>query len=293
LPEGAETSWRISSSPGTRAINRKLSVSLALPALRSGALVAILAATLALAAPAPRAQAHPFGPPQTATVVATAGDSLQVRWKFGGSDDISYLAVALDVLPDDRVTLDGAVFFEDGDDSLVASAPAFHDYVLQHILVANDGRPCTGVVEALSELTEDGATVDYRCPTPLGTAALTIDMLNDLHPAYRTLTTGPDGQRAVYDGENTVHEWTFDTAGLPTGAVANGSAVDVATPSGSGQPPGSTNGPRPVAAPVPSAAAAGTDLGRGAAVQLAVVGGALLVIAAGITVWFRTKKRRA
>ncbi|RIJ67037.1 hypothetical protein D1871_23520 [Nakamurella silvestris] len=270
-------------------------MSLALPTLRSGALVGALAATLLLTAPPPPAQAHPFGPPQTASITVTGADTVQVRWRFGGTDDISYLAVALDVLPADRVTLDGAVFYEDGDDALVAAAPAFHRYVLQHITILNQGLACVGEVEPLSRLADDGATVNYRCPGPLGNAAVSLDMLNDLHPAYRTLATGPDGQRAVYNGESAVHDWVLGTATGGSAPATSGSSA----PAGTAVPGATAGSGKPAAVPASEVAAlgpadpvaAGTDLGRGAAVQLAAVGGGLAVIA-GVTIWLRTRKRR-
>ncbi|WP_029137553.1 hypothetical protein [Nakamurella lactea] len=272
-------------------------MTLARAVLRSAVLVTLLAAVPVLLVPAPRALAHPFGPPQTATIEAVGADAVQVRWQFGAKDDISYLAVALKVVSADRVTLDGAVAFEDGDAALVAASPVFHTYLLQHISVNNQGEPCTGTVGPAGALTEEGTTVTFRCPGRLGATAVRIDMLNDLHPAYRTLATGPDGQRAVYDGETTVHDWTLDAAeaGRPTpaGAVTSaGAAPAPASAGGLGTTPSETPVATGVVAAQPPPVAAATDLGHGAAVQLAAVGAGLLVLAAGTLVWRRGRRRR-
>ena len=156
-------------------------------------------------APAP-AEAHPFGPPQAAEVSA-AGDRVQVRWRFGATDDLSYLAAALEALPPERVLLDGAVLYEAGDEELLTEDPAFHDYVGQHLLASRAGQPCTGEVESVADLPEQGVVVAFDCPAATGPVSVTIDMLTDLHPAYRTLATGPGGQRAVYATDAPSHEW--------------------------------------------------------------------------------------
>ena len=154
-------------------------------------------AVLALLAPAPAADAHPFGPPQTAEISA-AGDRVQVQWRFGATDDISYLGAALEALPPERVLLDGAVLYEEGDEELLTGDPAFHDYVLEHLAASRGGEPCTGEVESVDDLPDEGVVVGFDCPRRTGPVSVTIDMLTDLHPAYRTLATGPGGQRTVY-----------------------------------------------------------------------------------------------
>lgn len=225
-------------------------------------LLTVLATTLiAVVVPAGAAQAHPFGPPQTVTVDG-ADDTVRVRWRVGGTDDLTLLGVSLGVLDRDRVMLDGAVFYEDGDAGALAAAPAFRAYLLDHIAVSSAGQPCTGDVTALDALATTGVDLAYRCPggvDGLATAAVSVTTLTDLHPAYRTLATGPAGQRAVYDAEQPTHDWSFD--GTPAG-----------------------DGDRPAAA---------EDLGTSAALQLgAVLGVLLLAVLAGL-VWFRRRGRRA
>lgn len=170
-----------------------------------------MALPLLSVAVAPAAHAHPFGPPQTAQV-SVDGDRLVVRWSFGATDDISYLAAALDALPPERVLLDGVVLYESGDDELLTGSPAFEDYVLQHLTATRDGAPCPGEVEATDDLAEDGIPVSFSCADGTGPVAVTVDMLTDVHPAYRTLATGPGGQRAVYAADSPIHDWDLDLA---------------------------------------------------------------------------------
>ncbi|CAN5466914.1 hypothetical protein BH09ACT12_BH09ACT12_33440 [soil metagenome] len=177
--------------------------------LTSPFLAALLAVLPVLVALAPPAEAHPFGPPQTAEV-SVADDQVRVRWHFGATDDVSYLAAALDVLPPDRVMLDGAVIYQDGDDGLLSVAPAFQDYLLEHIRVARAGQSCSGTVESTEDLPSRGVLLGFGCSESTGPVSVTIDMLTDLHPAYRTLATGPGGQRAFYAADQAGHNWDLD-----------------------------------------------------------------------------------
>lgn len=170
-------------------------------------LLVLLLAPLWMLAAAP-ASAHPFGPPQTAEVSAS-GDRVLVQWRFGATDDISYLAAALEALPPERVLLDGVILYEEDDEALLTSASGFEPYVLEHLRVTRAGSPCAGSVDEVSDLATDGVVVGFSCPTASGPVSVTVDMLTDLHPAYRTLATGPDGQKAVYAADDPTHDWSL------------------------------------------------------------------------------------
>ncbi|WP_244931962.1 hypothetical protein [Nocardioides sp. W7] len=216
------------------------------------ALTAVLTALpILVAGPA---EAHPFGPPQQVAVDADdAPGTVRVRWRVGGTDDLTLLGVSLGVLPPDRVMLDGAVFYEDADASALAASAAFRDYLLEHIEVAGDGSPCAGDVTADETLATEGVEVSFDCAEPVTTAAVSVTTLTDLHPAYRTMATGPAGQRAVYSADQPDHEWSL--AGEPAGDAATS--------------------------------------GTSAALQLgAALGVLLLAVLAGL-VWFRRRGRRA
>jgi hypothetical protein len=222
---------------------------------RALALVLAALAPLLAGAASPSA-AHPFGDPQTVEVEATSEPTeVRVRWRAGGADDLTLLAISLGALPQDRVMLDGAVWFEDGDADALAAAPRFADYLLDRIGVASGAIDCPGAVTG-TDLLGAGATLVFTCPAPVETATVDVRTLLDLHPAYRALATGPDGQRAVYDQDVTSHDWTF--AGHPSGSVA-----------------------------------APASAGRSAAAQLGTIGGiALAAVVAGL-LWYRRRGRRA
>ncbi|GIJ30373.1 hypothetical protein Vqi01_55350 [Micromonospora qiuiae] len=167
------------------------------------------------------ASAHPFGPPQQIKVAGEGDHEVRVRWLVGGTDDLTLLGVALGVLSQDRVLLDGAVVYEPADGAALAGAPEFADYLTERITVTQDGRPCAGEAGVAGDLASGGADVLFTCPEPVSRVIVTSRMLTDLHPAYRTLARGPDGQKVVYDGTHESAEWTVGTGtGTGTGTGA-------------------------------------------------------------------------
>ncbi|WP_238005837.1 hypothetical protein KZZ52_41495 [Dactylosporangium sp. AC04546] len=185
-----------------------------------------------MAAVATPAAAHPFGDPQT--VAVTFDDQrpevVHVRWRVGGPDDLTLLGVSLGLLPSDRVKPDGSVDYRYTDPAVIASSEQFAAYLLRQITVTDDGRPCTGELEPPRALDLKGAIADYACPGPIAAATVTVRMLTDLNPAYRTLATGPGGQRTVYEAGKDTHDWTV--AGAPTGgdpSLGRSAAVQIAT----------------------------------------------------------------
>lgn len=225
--------------------------------------VALLAGSLAAIVPV-AAQAHPFGDPQTVEVSGTGErNEVRVRWRAGGADDLTLLAVELGALPAERVMLDGAVWYEDGDADALAASPAFGDYLLDRITVTAGRSRCRGAVSDL-DLVGTGATLTFSCPGPTDVATVEVRTLLDLHPAYRTLATGPEGQRAVYDARSTSHDWSL-----------TGGDSSPATPA------------------EVSVSAASADVGRSAALQLGTVGAVALAALLTGLLWLRRRGRRA
>lgn len=181
------------------------------------ALAVALAVTLALAGGVWKsASAHPFGDPETAVISLVDTDTLRVRWAVGMLDDYTYLALDLDLIPTERVMLDGAVDPVDTDPALLADAPAFERYLLDHISVSVGDQACPGRVQPVDDLADDGVDVDFDCPSAVSTATVTISMLTDLSEYYTTVATGPAGAQQVYAGSQLTHDWSFG----PTAATA-------------------------------------------------------------------------
>ncbi|MEV6287152.1 LPXTG cell wall anchor domain-containing protein [Kribbella sp. NPDC051770] len=214
--------------------------------------IAVLAAGLAAASVTPAA-AHPFGDPQTVTVALARPDVVRVHWKVGGLDDLTLLGIALELLPRDRVMLDGAVFFRPSDAAAVGPSGKFADYLLRQISVTSGDARCVGKVQPVKDVAKAGAIVDYTCTGPVGKALVDVRTLTDLNPAYQTLATGPAGERAVYGSDRTTHEWLLGDVPAEQQQVA-------------------------------------VQTGRSAAIQLsAVIGGVVLAAAAALFVVRRRK----
>ena len=200
----------------------------------TGLTCALACAAAVFGGPAP-ASAHPFGDPQTVAIAADPArpDVVRVHWKVGGLDDLTVLGVALGLLPQDRVLLDGAVFYEDSDAATIGPSPAFAAYLLKQVTVTSDGQECAGTVAPSTDLARAGAAIAYTCPAAVGVATVAVRTLTDLNPAYRTLAAGPGGARAVYTSDAYSHEWTLSavrsgagrSAALQIGAVAVGLLV--------------------------------------------------------------------
>lgn len=192
-------------------------------------LVAVVSSLLlgCVVVPAPRAEAHPFGDPSVAEVALSAPDTVRVTWRFGMSDDLTHLALWLDLLPAERVMLDGAVFFEPADQQLLATAPAFTDYLLEHVAVTTSAGDCSGSVVDIADLVDAGATLDFTCPDVVSEARVDLAVLTDMNPAYTTMASGPAGQKQVYDGEQPSHAWALGSVdgGAPTSPELGRSAV--------------------------------------------------------------------
>ncbi|WBB70791.1 hypothetical protein [Micromonospora sp. WMMD812] len=208
------------------------------------------------------ASAHPFGAPQQIEVAGDGEQGVRVRWRVGGTDDLTLLGIDLGVLPKDRVMLDGAVTYEDSDAAAMATAPEFAGYLTERIAVTQGGRACAGKVDVTDDLAADGADVLFSCPGPVSTVTVTSRMLTDLHEAYRTLARGPDGQKAVYDAKHESADWS----------IAGG------TDAGSG------------AASTRTVAAVSADE---SARQLLIIGGVVLAAAAAGIFWYRRRRRAA
>jgi hypothetical protein len=204
------------------------------------------------------ASAHPFGAPQQIKVAGEGDHGVRVRWVVGGTDDLTLLGIALGVLPQDRVMLDGAVSYEASDAETVAEAPEFARYLTERVTVTQDGRSCKGEANVADDLAADGAQVLFTCSEPVSTVTVTSRMLTDLHTSYRTLARGPEGQKAVYDATHESADWTISA---DTGPVSTRTVAAVSS-------------------------------GR-SALQLSVVGGALLAAVAAGIFWHRWRGRKA
>ncbi|GAA1645434.1 hypothetical protein [Actinoplanes couchii] len=179
------------------------------------ALIALAVIGAVVTTPDP-ASAHPFGDPQTVVVSLDdqRPDVVRVKWRVGGPDDLTVLGMSLGLIPPDRARADGTVDYRYTDPGVVGASREFTGYLLDRITVNDGTTPCAGTVEPVLALALKGATADFTCGRPVTEATVAVRMLTDLHPAYRTMATGSNGERAVYDRDNDSHVWALtETAG--------------------------------------------------------------------------------
>ncbi|AQW50249.1 hypothetical protein ACIQPP_30790 [Streptomyces violaceusniger] len=150
--------------------------------LRTGVLLVPAAVSALLFGSAGTAQAHPFGAPPVVRVEA-AGSAVETTWS-AQRDDVAAL----------RKKADGDVA----------------GYLRAHIAVRQDGGPCR-VDRA------DGMTLHFVCPRPVDRISLTVTVLTDVHPAYRTLSVTDQGG----GGLHTAKEPTRTLALTPAAASAD------------------------------------------------------------------------
>ncbi|MFJ3823447.1 hypothetical protein [Streptomyces nodosus] len=164
-----------------------------------------LAVFIAFAGPAPSAAAHPFGPPSTAEV-SVQGSRLLLAWN---TDKLDWVTLGQSLGTFNGQGGSGSssgLSFE----QRLQRSPAVRAYLLEHIAVAQAGRPCRGtVVGEMKDFLAQGAQLAFDCPAPVVEADVTISALTDLHPAYRTMLTsqGPaEPQQALFtSAEPTAH----------------------------------------------------------------------------------------
>lgn len=162
----------------------------------------------------PTAGAHPFGAPPTA-LVSASGHKVRVDW-VASPDDALVVGMAIGILDDGSLEryLEGPVQTAPpaaAEEELSAS-PLLREYVLDRIVVSQDGVACDGTVAPIGSFLDDGASVTYECPRPVAVVDLRMTMLHDVHEAYRTfaITEGRGTPaQSVFTTESPEQHWDF------------------------------------------------------------------------------------
>ncbi len=189
--------------------------------------VGVSAAALASGLGSGTASAHPFGEPQS-VILTGRPTGVEIAWS-AATDDVTALAAHLGAVGGQHIMV-----FEKGEYDAQASsvpagirlaqaAPVLADYLLQHIVVSAEGRRCGGELAPVVDVSDGGVRVDYDCGRSVSEVEVGVDMLADLHPSYRTVAEGPNGQRHVYTGDGERISWTLPQQGdAPVAAVGSG-----------------------------------------------------------------------
>ena len=161
--------------------------------------------TVAVGSAATPAQAHPFGPPLTATV---AGDGQQVDITWTGADD-DWMALgnwtgAFGAATDTTKT----------GSQVLADSPEVRDYLLDHVRVSQSGQECGARWEQIDDVLEDGAHLVFDCPAPVVVVDVQVSAMTDVNEAYRTVVSS-SGQQTLFTAAEPTH--TLDLTARPGG----------------------------------------------------------------------------
>lgn len=191
-------------------------------AARTVALALLLAALLL---PAGSALAHPGGTPPRARL-AVDGHEVTVDW-IATADDAAEVLVGAGIWPEEvaqrylDVAFGGPVDQLPDETEIRAASqdPALPVHLREHIVVAQEGRPCPAVVHPPEDLLADGVRMTFRCPDRPGQIALTLSLLHDRDPAYRIFSLDGTRRVAIHTIDEPTHLWNL-TADVPAAGTA-------------------------------------------------------------------------
>lgn len=194
--------------------------------------VAVLAVLAALVLPATVALAHPGGEVPRARI-GVEGREVILDW-IAAPDDGAEVLVAAGVWPEEIAARYLDVAFGGPEDQLPSDEeiragsrdPAVAAYLSEHLALEQDGNPCPGTVHPPVDLLTDGVRVTFRCASPPGMVRLTISLLHDRDPAYRTFSLDGSQRVAIHTAAEPTHDWPLDAfeppaaqTGLLLGAI--------------------------------------------------------------------------
>lgn len=174
-------------------------------------LVAALVLAVSLLSPVTPASGHAFGDPPRAWLSAR-GPVVTLDW-VAEDDDAAAVGHAIGLLPIDAVW----AFVEELPDEMptpqqrrtLSESPELRAYLLEHVRIHQDGRPCAGDAEPATDFIADGARLRFTCPDPVEQADVRITLLHDQDASYRTFSVDRSDQLAVHTAGQPEHAWDF------------------------------------------------------------------------------------
>ncbi|MEO3743462.1 hypothetical protein [Plantactinospora sp. B5E13] len=213
----------------TRPVTTRRTVRAAGAAHRAGRTAAAVAvalgasALISLAGPADPAGAHPFGPPSTARI-SVEGSRVAIAW-IAAEDDWVALGRSLGAFDDPALA---AVAGELTGEQKLQRSTRVHDYLLDRITIRQNGVPCPGRLAALDRLLDEGAQLDFDCPTEVVDVEVTLGALTDLNEAYRTMLTSQtpaDPGRTLFTSTEPTQRLRFTSDGADSGGAGRRGAL--------------------------------------------------------------------
>jgi hypothetical protein len=176
---------------------------------------ALLALVIVVGGPTPEAFGHAAGPVPEARL-SSRGPVVEVRWS-AAPDDTAAIGAIIGAFPRSvsYAYLEGATEGLPSAREIAAfsGSPELRDYLLQHVAIEQDGTPCRGQVEPTEDFIGEGARLLFSCPRPVEQASVTVTILHDDDPTYRTFSVDGTEQFAMHTIAAPTHEWDFTASG--------------------------------------------------------------------------------
>jgi hypothetical protein len=177
----------------------------------------LLALALVVGGPAPEAFGHAAGPVPEARL-SSRGPVVEVRWS-AAPDDTAAIGALTGAFPRSvsYAYLEGTTEGLPSAEEIAAfsRSPELHDYLLRHVAIEQDGVACRGQVEPMEDFIGEGARLLFTCPRPVRQASVTITILHDDDPTYRTFSVDGTEQFAMHTVAAPTHGWDFTASGAP------------------------------------------------------------------------------
>lgn len=150
------------------------------------------------------------------------GERVELHWT-AASDDVADVAVAAGLWSPEVMWayVEGAV-----DDLPSAEEVAaleheedLHRYLIDRFEVRQGDERCTPNVELTDDIITDGVHMGFSCPEPVRDATLSVTVLHDRDPAYRTFSVDGSEQYAVHTRAQPEHRWDFTAAPSADGGI--------------------------------------------------------------------------
>ncbi len=167
---------------------------------------------------------------------ASDGERVELHWT-AASDDVADVAVAAGLWSSDKMWayVDGAVDDLPSEEQIAAleHEEDLHRYLLERFEVRQGNEPCSPSVELTDDIITDGIRMAFTCPEPVRDAVLSVTVLHDRDPAYRTFSVDGSEQYAVHTDAQPEHRWDFTAApaadeGIPLALWLAGGGVVLA-----------------------------------------------------------------
>ena len=140
------------------------------------------------------------------------GERVELHWT-AASDDVADVAVAAGLWSSDKMWayVEGEVDDLPSEEQIAAleHEQDLHGYLLERFEVLQGDEPCSPDVELTSDIITDGIRMTFTCPQPVEDATLSVTVLQDRDPAYRTFSVDGSEQYAVHTSAQPEHRWDF------------------------------------------------------------------------------------